>query len=88
MININTEDFGTLAVCALRYCSNRHTYMPDLVRSIVKQHMSEISDKDLQVMINDMQNRFIEYADISDYHENEWKEWRNYLLNEQLRRTL
>ena len=86
MIQIDNEDFGTLAVCSLRYCSNRHTYMPDLVRGIIMHHLSEISDKDLQVMINDMQYKFIPFGKLTDYHQEGWDEWHTILLNEQARR--
>lgn len=52
-IQLLPEHFGTLAICAIRYCQGRETYMPDLVRSIVRPHIKELSDKDLGVMIDD-----------------------------------
>lgn len=51
--NITQEDFGTLCICAIRYCQGRQTYMPDLVKGIVAPHLPELSDKDLYVMIED-----------------------------------
>ena len=59
-IEIDQEDFGTLCVCALRYCHGRETYMPGLVQSIVKQYLSVLSDKDVGVMLDDcdFQRRF------------------------------
>ena len=51
--NITQEDFGTLAICAIRYCQGRQTYMPDLVRGIVAPHLHDLSDKDLCVLIDD-----------------------------------
>ena len=54
-IEISQEDFGTLCVCALRYCHGRRTYMPDLVQSIVKAHFKDLSDKALEVIANDEQ---------------------------------
>lgn len=54
-VEISQEDFGTLCVCALRYCHGRRTYMPDLVQSIVKAHFKDLSDKDLGVIANDEQ---------------------------------
>ena len=63
--NINPNDFGTLAICAIRYCHGRQTYMPELVREIVAPHLPEVSDKDLTVMIEDcdFQERFKLYGD-------------------------
>lgn len=86
-MNIDSEDFGTLAVCAIRYCHGRETYMPALVRGIIKSHLSEISDKDLQVMLNDcdFQERFNLYGS-ETYDKPGWLEWKDILLNEQARR--
>jgi hypothetical protein len=86
-MNINNEDFGTLAVCAIRYCHGRETYMPALVRGIIKPHLQEISDKDLQVMLNDcdFQERFNLYGN-ETYDKPGWLEWKDILLNEQARR--
>ena len=53
MIDISQEDFGTLCICALRYCHGRKTYMPSLVQSIVKQHFNDLSARDIQVILND-----------------------------------
>ena len=52
-MTINKDDFGILAICAIRYCQGRQTYMPSLVRDIVTPHLPDISDKDLAVMIDD-----------------------------------
>ena len=51
-IDISQKDLGTLCICAIRYCHGRQTYMPDLVRSICRNHLREMSDKDLGVMID------------------------------------
>ena len=50
---IDRHDLGTLLICAVRYCFGRQTYMPSLVQDICRAHLQEISDKDLQVMIDD-----------------------------------
>lgn len=50
---IEQEDLGTLMICAIRYCHGRETYMPSLVQGICSTYLQEISDKDLQVMIDD-----------------------------------
>lgn len=86
MMNISEEDFGILAVCAIRYCQGRQTYMPSLIRGIVKSHLSEITDKDLQVLINDCESQaqWDNYG--SDYDKVGWLEWKECLLAEQERR--
>lgn len=87
MIQINNEDFGILAVCAIRYCHGRETYMPGLVRDILLPYIKEISDHDLRVMINDCdyQERFNLYGN-ENIDKPGWLEWRTTLLNEQQRR--
>lgn len=83
-MNINNDDFGTLAVCAIRYCQGRETYMPGLVRRIVKEHISEVTDKDLQVMINDCEYQY-SFGD-ENIDKPKWIEWKDFLINEQKRR--
>ena len=84
---LSQDDFGVLACCAIRYCQGRQTYMPDLVRSIITPHLSEISDKDLQVIINDC-----EYQANLDLYGSEtidkpgWLQWKRTLIDEQNRR--
>ena len=53
MIDISQEDFGTLCICALRYCQGRHTYMPSLVQEIVSNHFKDLSNQDLNVIADD-----------------------------------
>lgn len=85
--NITQEDFGTLCICAIRYCQGRQTYAPDLVRSIIIPHLHNLSDKDLGVMINDCdyQKRFRLYGgeriDMPG-----WLRWKELLLAEKQRR--
>ena len=57
MIKIHKELFGTLAICAIRYCQGRMTYMPDWVRGIIRPHLRELTDKDLAVLINDCEDQ-------------------------------
>ena len=85
--NITPTDFGTLAICAIRYCQGRQTYMPELVRGIITPHLKELSDKDLQVMINDCdyQDQFGLYG--SDRIDKPgWLKWKELLLAEKQRR--
>ena len=55
MIDISQEDFGTLCVCALRYCHGRKTYMPSLVQRIAMSHFGDLPDRDLKVIADDEQ---------------------------------
>ena len=85
--NITPTDLGTLAICAIRYCQGRQTYMPDLVRRIVTPHLGELTDKDLQVMINDcdFQERCKLYGD-ERIDKPGWLQWKELLLAEKQRR--
>lgn len=85
--NITQEDFGTLCICAIRYCHGRQTYMPDLVRGIIVPRLSDLSDKDLAVMINDCdyQKRFRLYGD-ERIDKPGWLQWKELLLAEKQRR--
>lgn len=82
MIDINQKDFGTLCICALRYCHGRRTYMPRLIQEVVQKHFKDISDNDLKLIAEDEQfqsdmNLFGDYCDRVDW-ENFYKELREY----------
>lgn len=84
-IKIDKDDFGTLAVCAMRYCQGRQTYMPSLVRGILKPHLHELSDKDLNAIINDCEFQFQERMSLygSDpVDKQDWLDWKEALLTE------
>lgn len=85
---LEKDDFGTLAICAIRYCHGRQTYMPDLVRSIVRPRLKELSDKDLNVMIEDcdFQERMNLYGD-KRIDKPGWLRWKADLIAERERRT-
>ena len=84
VVKIDKEDFGVLAVCAIRYCQGRQSYMPSLVISILKPHIAELTNRDLQVMINDC-----DYQAQLDLYGSEtvdkpgWLEWKDILIQEQ-----
>lgn len=87
MVRLLDEDFGILAVCALRYAMGRETYMPELVRSIVGPRLSKVTDKDLGVMLEDCRRQ----AAFGNYgHETidkpGWMEWEKKLQAEKRRR--
>lgn len=83
-IDIGQHDFGTICICAIRYCHGRQTYMPSLVQKIVGEYLKKISDKDLRVMIDDCeyQKTFNLYGDESIDKPN-WMRWKERLLQEQ-----
>ena len=84
---IDQEDFGTLCICAVRYCQGRRTYMPSLVRDIIRPHLPELDDKTIGVMVNDCdyQRRYDCYGD-ERIDKPGWLEWEQELLQEQKRR--
>lgn len=85
---LEPEDFGTLCICALRYCHGRQTYMPGLVRQIIRPHLTELSYRDLSVMIDDcdFQRRFNLYGDPM-IDKPGWIEWEQELMRERERRN-
>lgn len=64
-IKLSQEGFGTLAICAIRYCQGRQTYMPAFVRGIVREHLHEMADRDINVLNEDceFQKRMELYGD-------------------------
>lgn len=52
--NRRDEDFGTICVCAVRYCFGRQTYMPSLVQDFVCRNFKYLNDNELQVMVDDI----------------------------------
>lgn len=85
--NITQDAFGALAICAIRYCQGRQTYMPDLVREIVVPHLPDLSDNDLNVMIEDCayQEQMNLYGD-PRIDKPGWVRWKEMLLVEKRRR--
>lgn len=82
-IKLGQEHFGTLAICAIRYCQGRQTYMPSLVQGILKPHLKELSDKDLSVMLDDceFQKRMNLYGS-NTIDKPDWLAWKEALLAE------
>ena len=88
MSRLEKDDFGTLAICAIRYCYGRQSYMPSLVQKIIRPHLKELSDKDLNVMIKDC-----DYQEIMELYGDPyidmpgWLRWKADLIAEKTRRT-
>lgn len=86
-LKIDQTDFGTLCICAIRYCQGRQTYMPDLVREIIQPHLSELADRELGVMLDDcgFQERMHLWGD-ERIDKPGWLEWKKTLEAERERR--
>lgn len=86
-LKIDQTDFGTLCICAIRYCHGRMTYMPDLVREIITPHLTELADRELEVMIEDCgyQERMHLYGD-ERIDKPGWLDWKKTLEAEKERR--
>ena len=87
-INISAEDFGTLCICAIRYCHGRRTYMSNIVMEIVGRHLSELSDRDIKVMYDDC--RFMNLSDYGDevIDKPNWLKWEAKIRAEKNRRGM
>ena len=87
-IKLTQNNFGTLAICAIRYCQGRQSYMPDLVRGVIKPYLKDISDKDLSIMIEDcdFQKRMDLYGD-EHIDKPGWLQWEELLKEEKERRS-
>lgn len=87
-MTLNAEHFATLAICAIRYCHGRQTYMPGLVQDIVKGHLKDLEDTDIRVMIEDceFQERMNLYGD-ERIDKPGWMKWKQILMEEYKRRV-
>lgn len=87
-VKISPEKLGTLAICAIRYCQGRETYMPGLVRDIVRPFLPWLRDLDILTMLEDCdrQKRYNLYGD-DRIDKPGWDEWREQVQAEQKRRA-
>ena len=84
---MTSDNFGILAICAIRYCQGRQSYMPSLIQDIVITHLTELSDRDLHVMIEDCRTQ--EEMDLygsETIDKPGWIKFRKALIDEQERR--
>lgn len=86
-IDISQEDFGTLCICALRYCHGRQTYMPIIVQNIVMGHFKDLSDVALEIIADDeqFQSDMNLFGDMCD--EVDWKNFYQMLRKWQTERS-
>lgn len=77
-VKLNTRDFSTLAICAVRYSLGRQSYMPALVCDIICKHIDLIDPPDLLILQRDIREYLItdsythSFSDIKDT-------WNNFL---------
>lgn len=48
------DDFGTVLICAVRYCIGRQTYMPSLVIGYITPMLPNIEEWVLRIMRSDI----------------------------------
>lgn len=86
MITISEEHFGMLCICSLRYCQGRRTYMPSVIQRIVGNHLKEIRNSDLKIMMDEclFQRRMNLYGD--DCDRVDWLKWEQKVMDEIKRR--
>lgn len=77
---ISREDFGSLCICAIRYCLGRKTYMPSIVQRVVTTNISYLSDMDLHVIYDDIKKHSGPLHEMDAYGTYEhYKDWQNFL---------
>ena len=84
-IKLSAEDFAVLAQCAIRYCQGIQTYMPDMVRGIVRPHLKELADLDIARLLIDAEDQ-VRFGD-ERIGKLGWIKWHEDLKNEQNRRS-
>ena len=81
---LEQDELGILCICAERYALGRRTYMPSEVCRIIKSHIAELSDKDIYVLIKDIECPYVDHGDQCDRVE--WMRLLNALRAEWKRR--
>lgn len=86
-VTLTASELGTLAMCAIRYCQGRQSYMPSMVQRILLPHLRELSNRDLAVMIADCEFQKSKnlYGD-ENIDKPDWIRWEKALLTEKDRR--
>lgn len=86
-VQISPEGLGTLAICAIRYCQGRQTYMPEQVRDIIRPFLPWLRDLDILTMLEDCdrQKKYNLYGD-DRIDKPGWDEWREQVQAEVARR--
>lgn len=77
--------FGTLCICALRYCLGRKTYMPSVIMEMCLSNLDMVTTKDLAVMIGDIESWRRAGKDFGDDLE-DWERFENAVQAEKSKR--
>ena len=56
MIDPHDNDFGLICTCAVRYSLGRMTYMPTVVQDFIRPHLTEVTDRTLRLLRNDIED--------------------------------
>lgn len=86
------EDLNAIYTCALRYAFGRVTYMPGLVTDYIRRHADTVTDKELGIMIRDLQEEIETAERVGDKHygmdcdKRTWLDFYSWLLEEKARR--
>ena len=83
-ITLSSDDFAVIAQCAIRYCHGRQTYMPDMVRGIVRPHLKELADLDIARLRRDAEDQV--WFGNEQIDKPGWLQWRKELEDEWNRR--
>lgn len=76
-------DTGMIAICALRHCVGRHTYIPSLVTDWIKRHWQSFSENDKSVMLKDLQQYIDSGRSLGDDCDARlWLAFRNWILEQ------
>lgn len=86
-VNMTRDALGIMAICSLRYCFGRKTYMPTTIIDACRKMLGEFSKKDLTVMINDCEYRRRNYTYEDEFDEEAWRKWEDDLIAERDRRA-
>jgi alpha-glucuronidase len=62
----NGLDTGAVAICALRYCFGRRTYMPSLVIDWLKRHWTKLSLPNQETIHRDIKEAIQSERDLGD----------------------
>lgn len=80
------EDFGLILVSALRYAHTRTTYITRVTAEYVLKNLRFVSDKDLFVMIQDLDG--CEHFGMESIDSKMWSEFRGLLIEERAFRKM
>lgn len=86
-INLNQTDLGILAICAIRFCQGRQSYMFHVVREVIRPHLDKLKTTDLWVMLEDCEDQEKEvYFDLYGDDKPGWIKWKKEIEAELERR--